>query len=86
VNVPVQEGAAFRVTGMAQDGGIAGRDVVHTRRVGIAPSFTVGNEQRNAINDQLFVSKTMGQTRLWHTLGGCRANHKCQPSGARAAR
>jgi catecholate siderophore receptor len=42
VNVPVQEGAAFRVTGMAQDGGIAGRDVVHTRRVGIAPSFAVG--------------------------------------------
>jgi catecholate siderophore receptor len=42
VNVPAQEGAAFRVASMAQDGGTAGRDVVHTRRVGIAPSFTVG--------------------------------------------
>jgi catecholate siderophore receptor len=42
VNLPAQEGAAFRVTGMAQDGGTAGRDVVRTRRAGIAPSFTVG--------------------------------------------
>jgi catecholate siderophore receptor len=42
VNVPVLEDAAFRVAGMAQDGGTAGRDVVRTRRVGIAPSFTVG--------------------------------------------
>jgi catecholate siderophore receptor len=44
LNVPVEEGAAFRVAGMAQDGGTAGRDVVRTRRVGIAPSFAVGME------------------------------------------
>ena len=42
LNVPVQEGAAFRVAGMAQDGGTAGRDVVRTRRAAIAPSFAVG--------------------------------------------
>jgi catecholate siderophore receptor len=42
VNVPVQDDAAFRVAGMAQDGGTAGRDVVRTRRVGLAPSFTLG--------------------------------------------
>jgi catecholate siderophore receptor len=42
VNIPAQDGASFRVAGMAQDGGTAGRDVVHTRRVGIAPSFSVG--------------------------------------------
>ena len=41
-NIPAQDGAAFRVAGMAQDGGTAGRDVVRTRRVGIAPSFSVG--------------------------------------------
>jgi catecholate siderophore receptor len=42
LNVPVLDDAAFRVAGMAQDGGTAGRDVVRTRRAGIAPSFTVG--------------------------------------------
>jgi catecholate siderophore receptor len=42
VNLPVQDGAAFRMTGMAQDGGTAGRDIVRTRRVGVAPSFAVG--------------------------------------------
>jgi len=42
VNVPVQDGAAFRMSGMAQDGGTAGRDVVRTRRAGVAPSFAVG--------------------------------------------
>jgi catecholate siderophore receptor len=42
VNVPVQDGAAFRMAGMAQDGGTAGRDIVRTRRVGVAPSFSVG--------------------------------------------
>jgi catecholate siderophore receptor len=41
-NIPLQQGIAFRVTGMAQDGGIAGRDVVGTKRVGIAPSFSLG--------------------------------------------
>jgi catecholate siderophore receptor len=41
-NVPVQDGAAFRVAGMAQDGGTAGRDVVRSKRVGIAPSFALG--------------------------------------------
>ena len=35
-NIPAQDGAAFRVAGMAQDGGTAGRDVVHTRRVGMS--------------------------------------------------
>jgi catecholate siderophore receptor len=44
LNMPVEEGAAFRVAGMAQDGGTAGRDVVRTRRVGIAPSFAFGME------------------------------------------
>jgi catecholate siderophore receptor len=42
VNIPAQDSASFRVAGMAQDGGTAGRDVVRTRRVGIAPSFSVG--------------------------------------------
>ena len=42
VNVPVRDDAAFRVAGVAQDAGIAGRDVVGTKRVGLAPSFAVG--------------------------------------------
>jgi catecholate siderophore receptor len=42
VNVPVQDGAAARVTGMAQEGGVAGRDVVGTKRIGIAPSLALG--------------------------------------------
>jgi catecholate siderophore receptor len=42
VNIPVEEGAAFRVAAMAQDGGTAGRDVVGTKRIGIAPSFAIG--------------------------------------------
>jgi catecholate siderophore receptor len=42
VNVPVEHSSAFRVAGMAQEAGIAGRDVVGTKRVGIAPSFAVG--------------------------------------------
>lgn len=37
-----EQGAAFRVAGMAQDSGIAGRDVVGTKRVGIAPSLAYG--------------------------------------------
>jgi len=41
-NVPVGHSSALRVNAMAQDGGIAGRDVVGTRRVGIAPSFSAG--------------------------------------------
>jgi catecholate siderophore receptor len=42
VNVPMQETSAFRIAGMAQESGIAGRDVVGTKRVGIAPSFAWG--------------------------------------------
>jgi catecholate siderophore receptor len=42
VNIPVQQSSAFRVTGMAPEAGIAGRDVVGTKRVGIAPSFSIG--------------------------------------------
>lgn len=41
-NIPVRQSSAFRVAGMAQEAGIAGRDVVGTKRVGIAPSFSVG--------------------------------------------
>jgi catecholate siderophore receptor len=42
VNIPVQQSSAFRVAGMAQEAGIAGRDVVGTKRVGLAPSFAIG--------------------------------------------
>jgi catecholate siderophore receptor len=42
VNIPVQQSSAFRVAGMAQEAGIAGRDVVGTKRVGLAPSFSIG--------------------------------------------
>ncbi len=42
LNVPLQPGMAFRVNGMAQESGIAGRDVVGTKRVGVAPSFSIG--------------------------------------------
>jgi catecholate siderophore receptor len=41
-NLPLLQGTAFRVNGMAQEAGIAGRDVVGTKRVGIAPSFSAG--------------------------------------------
>jgi catecholate siderophore receptor len=41
-NIPLQQNSAFRVAGMAQDSGIAGRDIVGTRRAGIAPSFSFG--------------------------------------------
>lgn len=41
-NVPILETSAFRVAGMAQESGIAGRDVVGTKRVGVAPSFVFG--------------------------------------------
>jgi catecholate siderophore receptor len=42
MNLPVQDNSALRIAAMAQDSGIAGRDVVGTRRAGIAPSFTIG--------------------------------------------
>jgi len=35
-------GSAFRVAAMAQESGIAGRDVVGTKRAGIAPSLAIG--------------------------------------------
>jgi catecholate siderophore receptor len=35
-------GAAFRIGVMAQESGIAGRDVVGTRRIGVAPSLAFG--------------------------------------------
>lgn len=42
VNIPLPDAVGFRLNGMAQEGGIAGRDGVGTKRVGIAPSFSVG--------------------------------------------
>lgn len=42
LNVPIREASAFRLTAMAQDAGIAGRDIVGTRRAGVAPSLTIG--------------------------------------------
>jgi len=42
VNVPLREIAGLRIAGMAQEAGIAGRDVVGTKRAGIAPAFTFG--------------------------------------------
>lgn len=41
-NVVLAEGVAFRMPVMAQESGIAGRDVVGTKRVGVAPSISFG--------------------------------------------
>jgi catecholate siderophore receptor len=41
-NLPFDRGMAFRINGMAQDGGVAGRDVVGTKRIGAAPSLSIG--------------------------------------------
>ena len=45
INVPFKvlgEASAFRVNLMGTEGGVAGRDVAHNRRYGIAPSLTFG--------------------------------------------
>jgi catecholate siderophore receptor len=45
VNMPFKfagQGAAFRLNLMGTEGGVAGRDVAHNRRYGIAPSLTFG--------------------------------------------
>jgi catecholate siderophore receptor len=45
VNEPVPalgEGAAFRLNVMGTDAGVAGRDVAHNQRYGIAPSLAIG--------------------------------------------
>lgn len=45
INLPVSqlgEGAAFRLNVMGNEGNIAGRDVAENRRVGIAPSLSLG--------------------------------------------
>src|SRR6185312_14294919 len=41
-NVVLAEGVAFRMPVMAQESGVAGRDVVGTKRVGVAPSLAFG--------------------------------------------
>ena len=41
-----EQGAAFRILGMAQESGIAGRDVVGTKRIGVAPSLSIGINSR----------------------------------------
>ncbi len=45
VNLPVPElgkGASFRLNLMGTEGGVAGRDIAHNRRYGIAPSLSLG--------------------------------------------
>lgn len=42
VNYRLTDDAAVRVTGMAQDAGVAGRDYVRNRRWGVAPSAAIG--------------------------------------------
>jgi catecholate siderophore receptor len=49
VNVPLQQATAFRLAGMAQEAGIAGRDVVGTKRIGVAPSVSVGINSRTQV-------------------------------------
>ena len=41
-NVRINDGAALRVNLMGHDAGVAGRDEVHSRRFGFAPSLTLG--------------------------------------------
>ena len=42
INLPASDTVAFRIQGMAHDSGIAGRSLVGTRRIGIAPSASIG--------------------------------------------
>jgi catecholate siderophore receptor len=42
INVPVSDTVAFRIDGMAHENGIAGRTLVGTKRIGIAPSVSIG--------------------------------------------
>jgi catecholate siderophore receptor len=42
LNLPVTATAAFRLDAMAHDDSVAGRALVGTRRIGVAPSFSVG--------------------------------------------
>ena len=42
INLPASDTVAFRIQGMAHDSGIAGRSLVGTRRIGIAPSVSIG--------------------------------------------
>jgi len=42
LNVPVSDTIAFRIDGMAHENGIAGRALVGTKRIGIAPSLSIG--------------------------------------------
>lgn len=42
LNVPVSDTVAFRIDGMAHENGIAGRALVGTKRIGFAPSLSIG--------------------------------------------
>jgi catecholate siderophore receptor len=42
INMPIADGAAIRINGLAYNSDIAGRDEGHNQRVGFAPSLVVG--------------------------------------------
>jgi catecholate siderophore receptor len=57
VNIPLLDTAGFRVAGMAHESGIAGRDVVGTKRVGIAPSLAFGIDSRTQLTISEFYQR-----------------------------
>ena len=53
INVPLSDDAAIRLNAMGQTSGVAGRDFVHNRRYGIAPSLALGIDKPTSLTVSL---------------------------------
>ena len=71
INTPVKpfgKGAAFRLNLMGTEGGVAGRDVAHNRRYGIAPSLALGLDTSYPLEYQLSEPGSRRHARLRYSL------------------